>query len=265
MAKADPATLILFVSVGALAFIAIYLIGTALAHGATIFAVSRLHLGMPVNIGESYKIVRPLVGRIINIVLSVVIRFMGALMLAYLVLIMIVLGGVASLRTLGGGALVFAIMALIGLALFIIGVIWSIRIYCGYALAVPICIVEKLSARDCLARSRLLTKGSLPRVLLIYFLSGIMVVVLNVVLSIPNYVDLALHQGVASLPFQIWGFVSGFLAGTLAGPVATIAIALVYYDERVRKEAFDLQLMMAAIGVASPVQPLAAPPPPAIG
>jgi hypothetical protein len=29
-------------------------------------------------------------------------------------------------------------------------------------------------------------------------------------------------------------------------------MALVYYDERVRKEAFDLQVMMQAIGPANP-------------
>jgi hypothetical protein len=33
----------------------------------------------------------------------------------------------------------------------------------------------------------------------------------------------------------------------LTGPLATIGIALVYYDERVRKEAFDLQLMMSSL------------------
>jgi len=47
----------------------------------------------------------------------------------------------------------------------------------------------------------------------------------------------------------------------LTGPLATIGIALIYYDERVRKEAFDLQLMMASLdtpeqgSVPIPVQP----------
>jgi hypothetical protein len=31
------------------------------------------------------------------------------------------------------------------------------------------------------------------------------------------------------------------------GPLATIAMTLIYYDVRVRKEGFDLQLMMATI------------------
>ncbi|HVG90042.1 MAG TPA: hypothetical protein VNB54_01010, partial [Alphaproteobacteria bacterium] len=35
-----------------------------------------------------------------------------------------------------------------------------------------------------------------------------------------------------------------FVASALAGPISTIAVALMYYDQRIRKEAFDLQWMM---------------------
>jgi hypothetical protein len=41
--------------------------------------------------------------------------------------------------------------------------------------------------------------------------------------------------------------VAQFLASTLAGPIATVSIALLYYDERIRKEAFDLQYLMTAM------------------
>jgi hypothetical protein len=46
----------------------------------------------------------------------------------------------------------------------------------------------------------------------------------------------------------IWEALATFLGFTLSFPIGTIAISLVYYDQRVRKEAFDLQLMMEAIG-----------------
>ncbi len=46
-----------------------------------------------------------------------------------------------------------------------------------------------------------------------------------------------------------------FLSGVLVGPLVTIALALVYYDERVRKEAFDLQLMMQALDRNAPPAP----------
>jgi hypothetical protein len=38
-----------------------------------------------------------------------------------------------------------------------------------------------------------------------------------------------------------------YISQCLAGPLATIAFSLVYYDERVRKEAFDMQLMMSTL------------------
>jgi hypothetical protein len=41
----------------------------------------------------------------------------------------------------------------------------------------------------------------------------------------------------------------------LAGPIATVAVALVYDDQRIRKEAFDLEWMMGAM--EQPVPPLA--------
>jgi Ni/Fe-hydrogenase subunit HybB-like protein len=47
--------------------------------------------------------------------------------------------------------------------------------------------------------------------------------------------------------WQVALLVSTFISECLVGPLATIAFALVYYDERVRKEAFDLQLMMTTL------------------
>jgi hypothetical protein len=45
--------------------------------------------------------------------------------------------------------------------------------------------------------------------------------------------------------------VGTFIANVLVVPVITIASSILYYDLRVRKEAFDLQMMMAPL--AGPV------------
>jgi hypothetical protein len=42
-------------------------------------------------------------------------------------------------------------------------------------------------------------------------------------------------------------YAAGFLSGTVTGPLVTIGISLLYYDERVRKEAFDLQFMRLSL------------------
>lgn len=55
----------------------------------------------------------------------------------------------------------------------------------------------------------------------------------------------ALHH--AAVGWQVASLVATFLVVCLAGPLGTIAFSLVYFDERVRKEAFDLQVMMTAL------------------
>ncbi len=54
------------------------------------------------------------------------------------------------------------------------------------------------------------------------------------------------------MQYQIMQALASFIASTLSGPISIIAFSLVYYDQRVRKEAFDLTLMMEAIGQAPP-------------
>jgi len=39
----------------------------------------------------------------------------------------------------------------------------------------------------------------------------------------------------------------GFVSTSLVGPLVSIALTLIYYDQRVRKEGFDLELMMARL------------------
>ncbi|HEX4603981.1 MAG TPA: hypothetical protein VH724_08325, partial [Candidatus Angelobacter sp.] len=145
----------------------------------------------------------------------------------------------------------------------VVCVIWAIRLYCSYQLAVPVCVLEKRGAIDCLKRSRFLSKGKgVQRILLVLFLSAILTYALSMALSLPVFIlamlEVSGRSTALALPMAIWQYVASFAAGTLAGPIVTIAIALLYYDERVRKEAFDLQLMMEGMGQASTSAPAGA-------
>ena len=253
--KLDAVTAETMVILGVIAMIVAYLVALSLATGATVYAVSRTHLGHSVRISESYRVIRPLLGRIVRIVVSVALRFTGALALVLIAgFVPITLIKVFSLSldpttsiivAWGGG--------LLALVAVIVCVIWAIRLYCSYQLAVPACVLELRGAVDCLKRSRFLSKGKgVQRILLALFLSAILTYVLSLVLSLPGFF-LAMftelgRTGALAVPITIWQSVAGFLAVTIAGPIATIALALLYYDERVRKEAFDLQLMMEALG-----------------
>ncbi|HZR66640.1 MAG TPA: hypothetical protein VFA85_15970 [Terriglobales bacterium] len=43
------------------------------------------------------------------------------------------------------------------------------------------------------------------------------------------------------------------LSTSLVGPLLTVAFTLIYYDERVRREGFDLQLMMSTLENPAPM------------
>lgn len=243
-------TSIVALALGVVGFAILYLIGSALATGATVHAVSRVHLASPVTISESYKAVGPLLWRILGITVLISLMAGGAFLAGYLVLLVptLLLGFLARGAARSAAPFLFFVAGFIGFAAMVAAAVWAIRIYCRYSLAVPACVVERLPVIGSLQRSKFLSSKALFRIFLIYLLLVILSLALGAALSIPNYIEMAVHQGKETLPFQFWGFVASFLAGTLAGPIATIAISLVYYDHRVRKEAFDLQLMMEAVG-----------------
>jgi hypothetical protein len=64
-------------------------------------------------------------------------------------------------------------------------------------------------------------------------------------LRLPAY--MIFDQRRQEIPLELWNNVSQFFSAVIAGPIATIAIALFYIDQRIRKEAFDLHLMMQSI------------------
>jgi hypothetical protein len=231
-----------------------YLIGGSFAMGATIYAVSKVHLGQPVNIGESYRRVWPLLGRIINIVLSIGIRMVGVFLLIYLG--MVAVGILLGLALRGGGVIAGLLLGLVVFGGIIGGYIFIARLYFKYSLAVPACVLENIKATPSLKRSTFLSKGSLGRIFLIYLLMGIIGAALSLVLQLPANLFVRSAPSVAIG----WQLVGTFLAFSFSFPISTIAICLVYYDQRVKKEAFDLQMMMDALGQPGPAQAVSAAP-----
>lgn len=246
--------------------VVLYLLAHSFAIGATVYAVSRVHLGHGVKIGESYRVIRPMLWRITGIFLLVALIFVGTSLVA--VAAGFLPAGLASLIGSPESAVQGVIFVIVTVIIAIVGILWVLRLYCSYQLAVPACVLEKLPVSACLKRSRFLSKGKcVQRILLVLFLAAVMAWVLSMALNIPIFflVFATSKSPFFAIPIALWRYVASFLAGTLAGPVSTIAVALLYYDERVRKEAFDLQLMMQTMGETAPQAMAAAAPAPPIG
>lgn len=249
----DPRTLMgpLMVNIGV--FLLFSLVGVSLATGATIYSVSRVHLDQTTSISDSYRKVFPKLGRIILITLAIVLRII--LMAVLLFVGMFVSGFIVGLIVSGAGkgaaSIVFGVFIVLamGTVYFFLG-----RLYFKYSLSVQACMLENTRVNDSLNRSSFLTQDSLWRIFLIYLLMAILGFVLNLGLAWPA--EVVFKSG--TMAAIIWQQLATFVAYTLSFPISTIAISLVYYDQRVRKEAFDLQLMMESLG-QGPDQAVAAP------
>jgi len=213
-------------ALGTLVGVVVNLIALTASHAATVMAVSDVHLERPTSIGAAFAAIK---GRLLGV--------MGIMF--------------------GVGLGIF-----IGLLLLIIP---GIYLALAWSLAIPVTVLEGTGLNDTVTRSSFLTKGDRGRVFVIYLLLVILEWVVMFIIQFP----LLLVVGIIGIrdPVQAQGWmtifssIGAFLSTSLVGPLLTIGLTLIYYDERVRKEGFDLQLMMATLQSSAPNAMLATPTP----
>ena len=145
------------------------------------------------------------------------------------------------------------------IALFLLAIIPTVMLFCRMAMAVPSAMLENLGAIRSLARSFQLTQGFTGQVFLIYLLAGFLMYSAILLFQWP-FLGMAMKAAAShqALPFGIVLFqqLGSFLCQVLVGPVGTIATSLMYYNLRVRKEAFDVQHLLSTLEAsASPGAP----------
>ncbi len=162
-------------------------------------------------------------------------------------------------RVRGKTGLIFGVLFLSGLILFaglIALVIPAIYLLCRICVATPAALLEDLGASDSIRRSFELTRNFAGRAFMIYLLYFAMVWGVIAVFQFPFIALMAIYARQTQLLvlFTVLMQLGNFIGSSLVAPVSTIGFALFYYDLRVRKEAFDLQMMMQAVG-ADPMPP----------
>ncbi len=159
--------------------------------------------------------------------------------------------------TAGGLALGF-VAFLVGAAAFVI-VVW---LALGYSLGFPVCVVENKPAWESLQRAWKLSQGTRGRILVMYLLVIALSIAVSMLSAIPTMIVIfiaAAHGGGAAqsstafIAAEIVRVVMDFVLQALIAPVSAIALVLFYYDQRVRKEGFDIEWMMQQAGLAQPV------------
>jgi hypothetical protein len=205
------------VLISALAASVVLLVTAVFTQAATVVVVSQIQLAKPTGILDAFKSIRPRLVELVLLTLNMGLRIA------------------------------------LGFLLFVVpGILLSLR----YALAIPVAILEWSSGSESLLRSADLTRGHRGRILLVYILFFVMSTIVNLLWQLPSRLLFGAVRGVSqAMTAQIAAQFFNFATQALIGPVATIAFTLLYYDVRVRKEAFDLEHMMRQLDERVPDGP----------
>jgi len=184
---------------------------------ATTWAVSQRYLGSKATILTSYKAV---LSRLLGLIVT--------LLIAYLLVIA-------------------------GFFLLIIpGIIFSFWI----VFASQVVILEAKAGRQAIGRSRRLAAGQWGRIFILGLLTGLLVFIGQMILTAPvealGFVMTGSPSSAASgVLGLLYGLASG-LASAVISPIQIVAFVLLYYDIRVRKEGFDLEMLATNLGEPAP-------------
>lgn len=151
------------------------------------------------------------------------------------------------LPLLGLTVLVTIIVAVASVFLIIPGIwLWAML-----NLAAPALVLEQGRVGQAMKRSWRLVSGSWWRVFGILLLTGIAAAIISMVIEIPFGVGLGFSASSADVANQSFGSqllaaLGGVVAETIVGPFTAAATALLYIDQRMRKEGMDIQLARSA-------------------
>jgi hypothetical protein len=145
--------------------------------------------------------------------------------------------------------LTLAFLALIGPGIWL-GVAWAV--------AFPVLIAEGKRGAKALGRSFHLVQGRWWPTFGALFLAFLLQAFIGVVLGVPlGLVTITTDSN--SLPAILFTMVVSVVSSVITTPFMAAVLVLIYFDLRVRKEGFDLQLLSQGVGIPGTASPADAP------
>lgn len=250
-------------------YIVLFLVG-GIAVAATTRAVAWLNMGEPATIRGAYASVLPQFGRYLWLMTLKTFYAWGPVILLYVLMLGALLfagfGGMMlhqGTAPAGGDPKSTAALFVVGgigilvVLLIIPAVIYGFIMALRYALAVPACVVENLTARQAIKRSIELSRESRGRIFILWLL--VFVLQMGMVLVSQIFFIWAAFKNHFVLPPGLRALqqIVSFFTSSFVFPILATGITLFYYDQRIRKEGYDIEWMMQAAGLAVPT-PVAA-------
>jgi len=213
-----------------------FLIAYSLTLAATTSGVNAFYVGEPNSMGVSLRTARRLWLRCLGIGLWQAWSAMWVFLFLILPLVLVPLmfpgmrGAVAALY-------VLVVLGMLG------GLVYGVVAYLRNSLAVPAAVIENLRVRAAMRRSKNLATGRIGRIFLLILLVYAVWVVAGLV-QLPLAFLAIRAKGAEQFVLQGSVLAISFIVTTVVGPIAAIGLCLFYFDERVRREGFDIEMLL---------------------
>ncbi|MFF6873736.1 glycerophosphoryl diester phosphodiesterase membrane domain-containing protein [Streptomyces sp. NPDC012474] len=224
----------------------ISLVGTVIATALLTTVTSRAVLGKPVTIGEAWRDARPQILKLFGLICVLLLITVGVVTVGALPgLLVTVVGN-------NGAGVALTVLGIIGAG--IVALWLAIR----FSLASPALMLEKQGIKKAMSRSARLVQGTWWRIFGIQLLATLIANVVASIIVIPfTFLAAALSgdgltgwlsTGVGSLgwTFLIISGIGSVIGSMITLPITAGVTVLLYIDQRIRREALDLELARAA-------------------
>lgn len=145
--------------------------------------------------------------------------------------------------------IVTSIMAVImfDIGLLCCGVPAIIALFWCYFLA-PVVVVENTQYISAIKRSRELAKGQWGRIFIVSIMSAVLCTIISYICRLPGQLIIAGSYGFMYTPSSTIEILNSAITGSISAPIMSLPIVLLYYDIRVRKEGFDIEMLARDLG-----------------
>ncbi|MGW4323238.1 glycerophosphoryl diester phosphodiesterase membrane domain-containing protein [Streptomyces sp. NPDC004684] len=229
------------------------LVGTVLATALLTTVTSRAVLGKQITVAEAWRDSRPRILKLFGLILLLLLIAVGVFAVG---LVPGVLVSVSGSPVAGTG---IAVLGVLGSG--VVAIWLAVR----FSLASPALMLEKQGVKKAMSRSAKLVKGAWWRVFGIQLLAALIAGIVSAVIAIPfGLVGAAMtDEGVSgvlngtgniSWTYLLVSGVGAVIGSMIKFPISAGVTVLLYIDQRIRREALDLELARAA-GVQDPGAP----------
>ncbi|MEU6682752.1 glycerophosphoryl diester phosphodiesterase membrane domain-containing protein [Streptomyces sp. NPDC046832] len=224
----------------------ISLVGTVIATALLTTVTSRAVLGKSVTIGEAWRDARPQVLKLFGLICVLLLITVGVVTVGALPGLLVTVAGSS------GAGIALTVLGIIGAG--IVALWLAIR----FSLASPALMLEKQGIKKAMSRSAKLVQGTWWRIFGIQLLATLIANVVASIIVIPFTLLAAalsgdgltgwLNTGVGSLgwTFLIVSGIGSVIGSMITFPITAGVTVLLYIDQRIRREALDLELARAA-------------------